>query len=80
MTNSQRKQSQRRWAWLRLIRAKSGAKVRNRFHEGIRPCLSQEDDISSPTTWTGQNQLEVELNGWESASDEDFEKFETSLG
>ena len=62
MTSSQRQQSQRRWAWLRLILARSGAKVRNRFHEGIRPRPSQEDDISSSTTLTGQNQLEAELD------------------
>jgi hypothetical protein len=80
MTDSQRKQAQRRSAWLGLIRAKSGAKVRNPFHDGIRPNMLQGDDSPSSTASSGQQQLEAELEAWEAASDEDFEKFEKSLG
>jgi hypothetical protein len=42
--------------------------------------MSQGDDSPSSTTSSRQQQLEVELEAWEAASDEDFEKFEKSLG
>lgn len=65
-----------------MIRSMAGtAKIRNKFHENVGARKSQEDEklfISSDHPM--EDQLDMELEAWELASDDDFETFEASLG